>query len=48
MITNCPRGLRSSRNPQGSGRGGSNVLHRLKVGVEDEVVHKEEVVLQRQ
>ena len=25
MIANCPRGLRSSRNPQGSGRGGSNV-----------------------
>ena len=25
MIANCPRGSRSSRNPQGSGRGGSNV-----------------------
>ena len=25
MIANCPQGLRSSRNPQGSGRGGSNV-----------------------
>ena len=25
MIANCPRGLGSSRNPQGSGRGGSNV-----------------------
>ena len=25
VIANCPRGLRSSRNPQGSGRGGSNV-----------------------
>ena len=26
MIANCPRGSRSSRNPQISGRGGSNVL----------------------
>ena len=26
MIANCPRGSGSSRNPQGSGRGGSNVL----------------------
>ena len=25
VIANCPRGLGSSRNPQGSGRGGSNV-----------------------
>ena len=25
MMTNCSRGSRSSRNPQGSGRGGSNV-----------------------
>ena len=25
MIANCPQGLGSSRNPQGSGRGGSNV-----------------------
>ena len=25
MIVNYPRGLGSSRNPQGSGRGGSNV-----------------------
>ena len=25
MIANCPRGSGSSRNPQGSGRGGSNV-----------------------
>ena len=25
MIANCPRGLGSSRNPQGSRRGGSNV-----------------------
>ena len=25
VIANCPRGSRSSRNPQGSGRGGSNV-----------------------
>ena len=25
MISNCPRGSGSSRNPQGSGRGGSNV-----------------------
>ena len=25
MIANCPRGSTSSRNPQGSGRGGSNV-----------------------
>ena len=48
MITNCPRGSGSSGNPQGSGRGGLRYLHRLKVRVEDEVVHKEEVVLQRQ
>ena len=25
VIANCPRGLGSSRNPQGSGRGGSHV-----------------------
>ena len=25
MIANCPQGSGSSRNPQGSGRGGSNV-----------------------
>ena len=25
VIANCPRGSGSSRNPQGSGRGGSNV-----------------------
>ena len=25
VLANCPRGSRSSRNPQGSGRGGSNV-----------------------
>ena len=48
MITNCPRGSESSRNPQGSGREISMYLHKLKVGVEDEVVHREEVVLQRQ
>ena len=48
VIANCPRGSKSSRNPQGSCRGGSNIPHRLRVGVEEEVVHKEEVVLQRQ
>ena len=26
MIAKCPGGSGSSRNPQGSGRGGSNVL----------------------
>ena len=30
MIANCPRGSGSSRNPQGSGRGGSNVLPRTQ------------------
>ena len=49
MIANCPRGSGSSRNPQGSDiEEGQMYLHRLRVGVEDEVVHKEEVALQRQ
>ena len=30
MIANCPRGSGSSRNPQGSGRGGSNVPPRTQ------------------
>ena len=47
VIANYPRGSRSSRNPQVVEEG-EMYLHRLRVGVEDEVVYKEEVVLQRQ
>ena len=47
MMANCPRGSGSSWNPQEVVEEGQMYLHRLIVGVEDEVVHKEEV-LQRQ
>ena len=47
VIANCPRGLGSSRNPQGSGRGGSNVPPQIQSRGEDEVPRKVEVMLQR-
>ena len=47
MITNCLRGSGSSRILKKVVKEGQMYLHRLRVGVEDEVAHKEEVMLQR-
>ena len=47
MIANCPRGSKVLEILKEVVKEGQIYLHRLRVGVEDKVVHKEDVVLQR-
>ena len=47
MIANCPRGLGILETPKEVVEEGQMYLHRFRVGVEDEVARKVEVMFQR-